>query len=82
MGDDSAPTYKVFVGGLTWDLTNEELQSGKAPRQHKQCVGNPVSLLSCVLSSSAWFVVFDPIHALNSDLVTACISCFPISSYS
>jgi heterogeneous nuclear ribonucleoprotein A0 len=27
MGDDSAPTYKVFVGGLTWDLTNEELQS-------------------------------------------------------
>lgn len=27
MGDDSVPSYKVFVGGLTWDLTNEELQS-------------------------------------------------------
>lgn len=29
MGDESAPSYKVFVGGLTWDLTNEELQSGE-----------------------------------------------------
>lgn len=29
MGDDAAPQYKVFVGGLTWDLTNEQLQEGK-----------------------------------------------------
>lgn len=29
MGDDAAPQYKVFVGGLTWDLTNEQLQEGE-----------------------------------------------------
>lgn len=25
MSDSEAPQYKVFVGGLTWDLTNDEL---------------------------------------------------------
>lgn len=32
MSDSEAPQYKVFVGGLTWDLTNEELVSGEAGR--------------------------------------------------
>jgi hypothetical protein len=30
MGEQSDPAYKCFVGGLTWDLTNEQLQDGES----------------------------------------------------
>jgi hypothetical protein len=32
MAEEQGTQYKVFVGGLTWDLTDEELKSGERGR--------------------------------------------------
>lgn len=45
MSDSEAPQYKVFVGGLTWDLTNDDLVSGEAGKALE------ASLWRCVLTN-------------------------------
>lgn len=60
MGDETAPQYKVFVGGLTWDLTNEQLQDGKGvragPLHEPSVVGSWCAVLwvACACSQMAF----------------------------